>query len=188
MKRRPVLVVVLCLAMGTTLLIAAAPAAASGPPGATAGPMKSWQPPTETPVLSPASGVWSWYSGPGYGWTATLGEYLYGWDNSERGTWTGTFKGTSVEPYTATVDLNTDSLWALITIRFKGSVDGHRGSAVIGLTVDNPSPFGETGGGHWVVMSGKGGLKHLFGCGLWMFTGADETHGYADYTGAYWLR
>jgi hypothetical protein len=186
MRRGLILVAILCLAVVAVPLVGAASATASDAVVAPPGQVKASR--AETPALVPASGIWSWYGVEDFwGWNAILGDQLYAWDNGERGTWTGTFSGISYEPYSVMVDLATDNLWALITINFRGTVAGHRGTAVIGLTVDSPSPFGETMGGHWVVMSGTGGLRHLFGAGLWKFTGSDETHGYADYWGAYWL-
>jgi len=188
MKRRLTLAVGFCLIATALLLIAVSVASAARPLAASAGPMKASKASMETPVLAPASGVWTWWGVDGGYWESSLGSNLYFWSNGERGSWTGTFNGTSVEPYSGVVGSN-DTMWALITINFRGKVAGHRGSAVIGLTVDSPSPFGDTMGGHWAVMSGTGGLKHLFGLGLWEFTGTDETgtYGYADYTGAYWL-
>ena len=169
---KKLLVLLVCVVL---LCVVAAPAALAAKPPATA------------PVLSEASGQWSWdYSGAGYGWTAPLLGWSYNFNNQERGVWTGTFTGTSVEPWVFFVDPDNNA-WAMITIHFTGTVEGRYGRADIALAVDVPA--GSEGmGGQWAVIHGKGGLKHLGGMGTWVWTGdePDGSRSYADYSGAIW--
>ena len=152
------------------LTVVLAPAAAANPVG--------------PPVLAPASGVWTWtYVDFGISWESMLGGWTYDFNNAERGVWTGTFRGTSVEPWSFYINPDGD-MWALITIDFRGKVAGHRGTAQMALTVEIPANSTAPMSGSWAVQSGKGGLKHLFGIGTWVY---DEAAGHADYTGAYWL-
>lgn len=146
------------------------------------------EPPAMPPVLSDASGVWSWtYTEVGFGWEATHLGWTYMYNNQERGTWMGTFVGTSVEPWVVYVD-PTQNIWAMITIRFKGAVQGRVGKAVIAIALYIPAGSQEPMGGQWTVVSGKGGLKRLHGLGTWVWTHDDEATGtsYADYSGAIW--
>ena len=148
--------------------------------GAAAAPAKTF--PSST--LSPASGVWTWdYVDDGFGWDSALDGWGFSYNDAERGVWAGTFEGTSVEPWCFYVDPDGD-LWALITIHFRGKVDGRRGTADIALTVEIPNGSTEPMSGSWAVQSGTGGLKHLFGVGTWV---EDVANGHGDYTGAYSL-
>lgn len=130
-----------------------------------------------------ASGEWSWYGGEFVPADLVDGhQYFSGY---ELGIWTGTFQGTSVEPFVGVIYPD-GSLWALITVKFKGAVDGVRGKFVMQLTVD--APLDATMGGQWAIMSGSGRLKDLRGVGTWVFTDADDVYGYADYSGVIWWR
>ena len=77
------------------------------------------------------SGEWSWWGDPdpdsfvidrvvgitGEGELATANLFFHGW---EWGAWTGTFVGSSFEPFVAVGHKN-GRLWAIITINFTGS-------------------------------------------------------------------
>ena len=185
MKRKSLRAVVLCLAAVLLLGIGASAASASGHLAASAEPIAASARSMPTPMMSPASGTWTWwYVDDGFGWDADYNAWSFHFNDAERGMWTGTFTGTSVEPWSFYVDA-AGNAWALITIHFKGSVDGHRGKAVIQLTVELPfgSPSDEMGG-NWAVVSGKGGLKGLFGMGQWSIK---DPSPFAEYTGVYWL-
>jgi hypothetical protein len=146
------------------------------------------QSPAMPPVLSEASGVWSWtYTDVGFGWDAALLGWTYAFNNQERGVWTGTFTGTSVEPWVYFADPD-GNLWAMITIHFKGTVAGRHGKADIALAVDVPAGSEEPMGGQWSVVHSQGGLDRLHGLGTWVWTRDDEAAGlsFADYSGAIW--
>ena len=101
-------------------------------------PAASAKPAPPTPVLAPASGVWTWtYVDYGIEWGAVLGDLTYSFNDAERGTWTGTFNGKSVEPWCVYGDPEGNA-WALISIGFRGKVAGHYGTADIALTVGDP--------------------------------------------------
>ncbi len=142
------------------------------------------------------SGEWSWWGDPdpnsfildkvvgitGEGEHATANAFFHGW---EWGAWTGTFVGNSYEPFVAVGHKN-GTLWAIITIKFTGTVGGVSGEATIRLTV-NALP-GETMGGRWVILSGSGGLERLHGMGTWVDkTTPESPTGVAEYSGEYWL-
>jgi hypothetical protein len=133
-----------------------------------------------------ASGQWTWWGGEFVPGKVVAGNQLFsGWEN---GAWTGTFQGSSYEPFWG-ISFKDGSMWALITINFEGSVNGRRGSAVMQLTVNAPpADTGVAMNGRWVITSGSGGLRGLQGAGTWVFTGANDTNGFADYCGAVWLR
>ena len=146
------------------------------------------EPPAMPPVLSPASGVWSGgYTEAGFGWDAMLLGWTYAFNNQERGTWSGTFNGTSVEPWVFYVDPD-GNIWAVITIHFKGTVDGRRGKALIAVVLSIPAGSTEPMRGQWSVIRGRGELKRLHGLGTWAWTHDDEAAmlSYADYSGVIW--
>ena len=185
MKPKTVVTVLLCLAAVLLLGIGASAASALRPLTASAGPVAASARSMPTPVISPASGTWTWwYVDGGFSWDADYNGWSFHFNNAERGRWTGTFRGTSVEPWSFYIDADGNA-WALISIHFKGRVHGHGGTAVIQLTVDLPygSPSDEMGG-HWAVASSTGGLRHLFGMGTWSIK---DPSPYAKYTGFYWL-
>jgi len=130
------------------------------------------------------SGVWSWHGGEGSATDPIDGAtYIYGY---ELGNWKGAFRGASYEPYTGVVRAD-GSVWAIITVNFKGRVKGAGGRMVMQLNVEEPgdgSIFGQ-----WAIMSGSGGLRHLRGAGTWVYTHSsrDGVYGYADYSGAVWM-
>jgi len=141
-----------------------------------------------------ASGVWSW--GENYGGSAfDLGKLVGGnqfFTGYEYGGWTGTFTGTSYEPFEGII-FKSGTLWAIITINFTGTVFGKSGTAVMKLTVNAPPPP-VTMGGRWVIVSGSGGLRHLHGFGTWTFVndvfsddGEIVLYSYADYDGTVWM-
>lgn len=146
-----------------------------------------------TAVLAPAagattpkavSGVWSWHGGEGFATDPLAGDtYIYGY---ELGNWTGAFRGSSYEPYTGVVR-GDGSVWAIITVNFKGRVNGAGGKMVMQLNVEEP--VGDGIFGQWAIMSGSGGLRHLRGAGTWVYThsSSDSVYGYADYKGAVWM-
>jgi hypothetical protein len=155
-------------------------------------PAASAKPAPPTPVLAPASGVWTWtYVDYGIEWGAMLDGFAYNFNDAERGTWKGTFNGKSVEPWCVYGDPE-GNVWALISIGFRGKVAGHYGTADIALTVEIPSgvPEGTPMTGHWSVVTGTGGLKGLFGMGTWtedVVAEAETGTGVANYSGAWWL-
>jgi hypothetical protein len=155
-------------------------------------PAASAKPAPPTPVLAPASGVWTWtYVDYGIEWGAMLDGLAYNFNDAERGVWKGTFNGQSVEPWCVYSDLE-GNVWALISIGFRGKVAGHHGTAVIALTVEIPAGVleGTPMTGHWSVVSGTGGLKGLFGMGTWtedLVAEAETGTGVANYSGAWWL-
>ena len=142
-----------------------------------------------------ASGVWSW--GGNYGdFVFDPGKLVGGnqfFTGHEHGGWTGTFEGTSYEPFTGII-FKSGTLWAIITINFEGTVFGQSGTAVMKLTVNAPPPP-VTMGGRWVIVSGSGGLRHLHGFGTWIYVGDIPTGdpdvppdtSYADYDGTVWM-
>lgn len=126
------------------------------------------------------SGEWSW-SGGEFIPTDPVGGDMY-FSGYEFGNWTGSFKGRSYEPF-AGVSYAEGSMWAIITIDFKGRVDGVLGKMTMQLTVEaNAAGMG----GQWAIISGIGGLRHVCGVGTWVFTHADDVYGYADYQGVVW--
>jgi hypothetical protein len=127
------------------------------------------------------SGEWSW-SGGEFIPTDPVGDDVY-FSGYEFGNWTGSFKGRSFEPF-AGVAYADGSLWAIITIDFKGRVDGALGKMTMQLTVDANADG--TMGGQWAIISGIGGLRHVRGVGTWVFTHGDDVYGYADYQGVVW--
>ena len=141
-----------------------------------------------------ASGVWSW--GEDYGpFVFDPGKLVGGnqfFTGYEYGGWTGTFTGTSYEPFKGIV-FKSGTLWAIITIDFEGSVLGRSGSAVMKLTVNAPPDVAM--GGRWVVVSGSGGLRHLHGSGTWTYAGDVPSEdpdvppdtSFADYDGTVWM-
>jgi hypothetical protein len=141
-----------------------------------------------------ASGVWSW--GEDYGPFSFVPGKLVGgnqfFTGYEYGGWTGTFTGTSYEPFKGIV-FKDGTLWAVITINLEGAVFGRRGTAVMKLTVNAPPDV--TMDGRWVIVDGSGGLRHLRGCGTWIYAGDIPTEdgsepdtSYADYEGMVWMR
>lgn len=141
-----------------------------------------------------ASGVWSW--GEDYGpFVFDPGKLVDGnqfFTGYEYGGWTGTFEGTSYEPFRGIV-FKSGTLWAIITINFAGSVLGQTGTAVMKLTVNAPPDA--TMGGRWQIVSGTGGLRHLHGFGTWINVGDVPTGdpdvppdtSYGDYEGTVWM-
>jgi len=130
-----------------------------------------------------ANGVWSWWGGefvPGN--VADGNQFFTGY---EYGAWTGTFDGTSYEPFKGVV-FKSGTLWAIITINFTGTVLGEHGTAVMKLTVNAPPDV--TMGGRWEIVSGSGGLRHLHGFGTWIYVGDAATYSYGDYEGKVWMR
>ena len=168
------LVLALCIAVALTLV--AIPAAGA------------------TTQRTDACGVWSW--GEDYGPFSFVPGKLVGGNQffagDEYGGWTGTFTGTSYEPFKGIV-FKSGTLWAIISINFEGTVFGQSGTAVMKLTVSAPPDV--TMGGRWVIVSGSGGLRHLHGFGTWIYAGdypPDEEGGpsdtsYADYDGTVWM-
>jgi hypothetical protein len=141
-------------------------------------------PPAMPPVLSEASGVWMWtYVDDGYEWVDdfSLPGWFFASNTQERGIWSGTFSGTSIEPWVFYVDPDGD-LWAMITIHFVGTVHGRYGKATIALTVASEDPLS----GQWSVIRGRGGLRDLHGLGTWVWTRDEGVYSYADYYGAVW--
>jgi hypothetical protein len=129
------------------------------------------------------SGVWSWSGGEFIPTDPVDGNtYFSGY---EYGKWTGAFRGCSYEPF-AGVAYADESLWAIITIDFRGRVNGVSGEMVMQLTVDANTDGSM--GGQWAIISGAGGLRHLRGVGTWVFTHAssDDVYGFADYEGVVW--
>ena len=154
-------------------------------------PAASAKPAPPTPVLAPASGEWMWtYVDYGISWSAMLDDWSFNFNDQERGTWTGTFDGKSVEPWSFYIDPESNA-WALISIHFRGKVAGHRGTADIALTVEvsGEAPAGTPMTGHWSVVGSTGGLRGLFGMGTWTEDQPAETdtYGAATYSGAWWL-
>jgi hypothetical protein len=141
-----------------------------------------------SPQLDPrwvnVTGVWSWTEGE-FIPDDLVGDRQY-FHGHEHGTWTGTFEGTALEPYFGVL-FDSGKLWAVIMIDFTGTVDGVSGEALIRLTVK--ADLVGNMGGHWKVVRGTGGLRHLRGQGTWIYTGdsADGMTGYADYSGVYRL-
>lgn len=127
------------------------------------------------------SGEWSW-SGGEFLPADPVGGDMY-FSGYEFGKWTGAFRGCSYEPF-AGVSYADGSLWAIITIDFKGRVEGARGEMAMQLTVDANADGSM--GGQWAIISGTGGLRHLRGVGTWVFTHGDDVYGYADYQGVVW--
>jgi hypothetical protein len=130
-----------------------------------------------------ASGMWGVYQ-VDFASQTDVGGYLL-FTGTEYADWTGTFRGSSVEPFHG-VFLPDGGYRLVVTANFKGSVykeNGKRlgtGKAVIEITgIGNPDG---TAGGTWTVVSGSGGLKHLHGTGTWIGT---ETG--LPYTGEVWL-
>ena len=130
-----------------------------------------------------ASGMWGVYQ-VDFATQTDVGGYLL-FTGTEYANWTGTFRGSSVEPFHG-VFLTDGGYRLVVTANFKGSVykeNGKRlgtGKAVIEITgIGNPDG---TAGGTWTVVSGSGGLKHLHGTGAWVGT---ETG--LPYTGEVWL-
>ena len=103
----------------------------------------------------------------------------------EYGNWAGTFQGTSYEPYRG-IAFSNGVMWALITIEFTGTVDGHSGTAMMQLTVNAPPDV--TMDGKWVITSGTGGLRHLHGFGSWTYVGSNDDFSWADYSGTVWVK
>jgi hypothetical protein len=147
-----------------------------------------------TTQRTPAHGVWSW--GEDYGpFSFVPGKTVGGnqfFTGVEYGGWTGTFEGTSYEPFKGII-FKSGTLWAIITINFEGTVFGQNGTAVMKLTVDAPPDV--TMGGTWVIVSGSGGLRHLHGFGTWEYEGdiptgdpdvAPDTS-YGNYDGTVWM-
>jgi hypothetical protein len=67
---------------------------------------------------------------------------------SETGRWTGTFQGSSVEPFQGVIFADGRAR-GLITAKFTGTIDGVWSEAVIMLTVNWPAgkdPYGQVGG------------------------------------------
>ena len=167
---------VLALCIAVALILVAIPAAGA------------------TTQRTDASGVWSW--GEDYGPFAFVpGKLVDGnqfFTGYEYGGWTGTFTGTSYEPFKGIV-FKSGTLWAIITINFTGTVFGQSGTAVMKLTVNAPPDV--TMGGRWLIVSGSGGLRHLHGFGTWTYAGdfppgdadvpADTSYG--DYDGTVWM-
>jgi hypothetical protein len=166
MKKARWFALALCIAVALTLV--AIPAAGAAP------------------SRTDASGVWSW--GDEYGpFSFVPGKVICGnqlFTGYEYGGWTGTFTGTSYEPFEGIVFKN-GTLWAVITINFQGTVFGQSGSAVMKLTVNAPPDV--TMGGSWVIVSGSGGLRNLHGFGSWTYVGDAATYSYADYAGTVWM-
>jgi hypothetical protein len=141
-----------------------------------------------------ASGVWSW--GEDYGpFSFDPGKTVGGnqfFTGYEYGGWTGTFTGTSYEPFHGIV-FKSGTLWAIITINFEGTVLGQSGTAVMKLTVNAPPDA--TMGGRWVIVDGSGGLRRLHGSGSWIYVGdiptGDDTvppdTSFGDYEGTVWM-
>ena len=134
---------------------------------------------TATPTA--VSGEWSWSGGEFLPTDPVDGNtYFSGY---EYGKWKGGFVGRSYEPF-AGIAYADGSLWAIITIDFKGKVNGIRGKMTMQLTVDANADGSM--GGQWAIISGHGGLRQLRGTGTWVFTHADDIYGYADYAGMVW--
>jgi len=128
---------------------------------------------------TPASGVWSWvttawdpYKESG-GNTFSLG--------SENATWTGTFKGSSVDTFRVVGHRN-GALWATLDIAFDGSVGGKVGTLDM-MAVARWPVGAETMTGTWVIIGGTGELASLHGQGTWTYTGTVGDVNSGDYAG-----
>jgi len=140
------------------------------------------EPAAPTPV--PVSGEW-WIwgiEGPATEPSADGTTYIWG---HEHGIWSGDFQGASDEPYTGWVRAD-GYVWAIITVKFKGTYQGMPGKFRMQLTVEEP-PGGDVYG-QWAIISGKGRLKDLRGAGTWKLTGGDDIYAYADYEGMVWMQ
>jgi len=182
MKRTFRVVLVLCLLVTCTLALA--PAAGALPHRNLALAADE----TAAPTPAPVSGVWSWHGGEGAA-TEPAGDYVYIY-GYELGDWTGAFQGASYEPYTGWIRSSDGYVWAIITIRFKGTCNGVPGKATMQLTVEEPQSGPNAGKifGQWAVISGKGALKRLRGAGTWEWTHDEGDHGFADYEGMVWMQ
>ncbi len=141
-----------------------------------------------TPAHTAASGVWSWggdYGGSDFVVAKVVGgnQFFTGY---EYGGWTGTFTGTSYEPFNGVI-FKSGTMWAIITINFTGTVLGENGTAVMKLTVNAPPPPAIMGG-RWAIVSGSGGLRHLHGFGTWIWVADMATYSYGNYDGTVWMR
>ena len=137
----------LILCMAVTLALVLAPAAGAAP-------------------QEPASGVWTWYSG-GFDTARPAADNLVftGW---ELGLWTGTFQGSSFEPYKGTVH-GKGSLNAEIWAELEGTVGDKSGTLVIKLTVlALPDKVMD---GQWVILGGTDGMAKAQGQGGWRYAG-----------------
>lgn len=177
MKRTFTVVLVLCL---TTLVLAIAPAAGARPHRGMA--LASDE--AVAPVPSPVSGVWTIWGIEGPATEPDPAGSVYIWGH-EHGIWSGSFVGTSFEPYTGWVRAD-GYVWAIITVKFTGKCDGIPGKFTMQLTVEEP-PGGDVYG-NWAIISGGRGLKDLRGAGTWELTGGDDVYMYADYSGVVWMQ
>ena len=84
-------------------------------------------------------------------------------DTYEDSWWEGSFKGTSYDE--CVVIIHRSGRWTYrATGYFEGSVNGKKGKLTMRLTGSRPD--GESDwSGHWVILSGSGGLKNLRGQG-----------------------
>jgi Protein of unknown function (DUF3224) len=178
MRRRLTWALVLCVTVVLALVLV--PAAGARPHQHAA---RAAAAATAAPTPTPVSGVWSWYGGEFL--PAPDGDTTY-FSGYELGRWTGGFEGTSYEPFGG-VAYPDGRLWAVITINFKGTVDGVRGKFVMQLTALYPLTEGaDDEGGMWTIISGTGGLRSLRGVGSWVYTHSDEQYSYGDYSGVMW--
>jgi hypothetical protein len=115
---------------------------------------------------SAAEGVWTWVNTGWDVWKETPRgvQYVSG---TEEGTWTGTFEGSSIDGFGAEIRPD-DTLWALLTISFEGTVDGRTGRLEILTTAVARDPDRPMRG-RWTIISGTGDLANLRGQGTWYY-------------------
>jgi N-acetylneuraminic acid mutarotase len=135
-------------------------------------------PTTAHPGSTEVSGKWNWVVNEmGQEPAATGGSSYIGY---ETGTWTGTFQGTSHEPFVAWLPDDSQAMWAMLWIHFEdANVNGSHGGLDLRLTAFQP-PDGSWFGGEWTVINATGGLEGLQGQGTW----ADK--GGVQYSGTIW--
>lgn len=100
--------------------------------------------------------------------------------NTDEGTWTGTFEGTSVEDFVVALH-QVDETFPFACLHpkgkchgtyqglmtFDGKVDGKAGTLVIKTNGSGPWPPLDNWSGSWVILSGTGELSNLRGQGSW---------------------
>lgn len=176
MKRAFKVVLLLCLLVTCTLALA--PVAGALPHRGLALAADE----TAAPAPVPVSGGWKIWGIEGPATEPDPAGTVYIWGH-EHGIWSGSFEGTSYEPYTGWVRAD-GYVWAIITVKFTGRCNGIPGKFTMQLTVEEP-PGGDVYG-QWAIISGSRGLRDLRGAGTWLLTDADDVYVYADYEGFVW--
>jgi hypothetical protein len=130
-------------------------------------PVTSAAPPERSGKAWHAEGTWSFTTTEWVEWRKTHNgtSFVTG---SEDGTWTGTFKGASVDDFGAKLRSN-GSLEAMLQITFTGTVAGKSGTLEIATTAFVPFFHPQRPmTGDWYIVSGTGGLANLHGQGSWV--------------------